>query len=123
MSKARRRPPASVAIGAAIVLLVQAFLGGPWMGAQAAAGPRDAFGNVLCSAHKDNASRNGPHNGGYDCDCCLSGCVVGTGIIPDASAVELVSIALLPTSTAKPLVNAPVQRHELQPLSSRGPPT
>lgn len=92
------------------------------MGAQAAAGPRDAFGNVLCTAHAANNSKNDPHNDGYDCDCCLSGCDVGTGIIPDASVVEPVSMAFLPASAGKRLVDTVVRRPELQPLSSRAPP-
>lgn len=122
MTTRRKRSPASVAIAAAIALFVQAFLGGAWMGAQAAAGPRDAFGNVLCTANADNNSQNGSHNGGYDCDCCLSGCDVGTGIIPEASSVEAASTAYLRTSAGKPPVDAPVWRRELQPLGPRAPP-
>jgi len=122
MRSARRRSPASVAIAAAIVLLVQAFLSGAWMGAQATAGPLDAFGNVLCTAHADGTSQNGPHNSGYDCDCCLSGCNVAAGIIPDMGAIEPVSTGFVLNPAGKRLVDTPVRRHELQPLSPRGPP-
>ncbi|MEW6633542.1 MAG: hypothetical protein AB1440_21955 [Pseudomonadota bacterium] len=122
MTTSRRQSPASVAIAAAIVLLVQAFLSGAWMGAQATAGPLDAFGNVLCTAHAGGPSQNGPHNSGYDCDCCLSGCDIAAGIIPDMGAIEPVSTGFVLNPAGKRLVDTLVRRHELQPLSSRGPP-
>ena len=121
MTTPRRRSPALVAIAAAITLLVQAFLGGGWMAAQAAAGPRDAFGNILCTAAPSGVPRGGTH-GAYDCDCCLSGCDAGIAIIPEPSIIGPISMAFVLTSSGKQLVDAPVRRHELQPLNPRAPP-
>lgn len=69
-----KRWPSSAAIAAALILTFQALLGGAWMGAQAAAGPHDVFGNVLCTSDAGGAAHRSSHEGGYDCDCCLSGC-------------------------------------------------
>ncbi|TPI28419.1 hypothetical protein FJW07_30975 [Mesorhizobium sp. B3-1-9] len=122
MTLSRRRSPAPVAIAAALVLFVQAFVSGAGIGAQAAAGPRDAFGNILCTADAGTTSHGGSHSGGYDCDCCLSGCDFATAIIPEANSVEPLLSAFLITSDSKRFSDAVVRRYELQPLSSRGPP-
>jgi len=123
MTTSRKPPPASVAIFAALILLVQTFLSGAWMGAQATAGPLDAFGNVICTTHTGGVSQTGGHDGkGYNCDCCVSCCHSGTAVVPEANGVEPVSAELAPVLDGKRLVEASFRRHELQPLSSRGPP-
>ena len=122
MTTPRRRSPTLVAIAAAITLLVQAFLGGGWMAAQATAGPRDAFGNILCTAAPSGGGPRGGTHGAYDCDCCLSGCDAGTAIIPEPSGIGPISMAFVLTSSGKQLVDAPVRRHQLQPLNPRAPP-
>ncbi len=118
----RKRSPARIAIAAALVLIVQAFLSGAGIGAQVAAGPRDAFGNILCTADAGSPSHNGPHGGAYDCDCCLSGCDFGAAIIPEPAGIGTVPLAYLAIFSGKRLASTQVQRQELQPLSSRGPP-
>ncbi|WP_246696505.1 hypothetical protein [Mesorhizobium sp. SARCC-RB16n] len=69
------------------MLIFQALLGGAWMGAQAAAGPRDAFGNVLCTTDAGGPAHGSSHEGGYSCDCCLYGCDLGMAIIPEADSI------------------------------------
>ena len=118
----RKRSPARTAIAAALVLIVQAFLSGAGIGAQAAAGPRDVFGNVLCTSDAGSPSHSDPHGGAYDCDCCLSGCDFGAAIIPEPGGIGTVPLAYLTLFSGKRLASTPVQRQELQPLSLRGPP-
>ena len=122
MTLPHKRLPVSAATLAALIIVVQAFLGGSWMGAQAAAGPRDAFGNIMCSADMGGSSQGGPHSDGYDCGCCLAGCDTGTAIVPEASRVEPVSVAFVLMSGTRRLVDMPIWRHEWQPFGPRGPP-
>jgi hypothetical protein len=118
----RKRSPCRTAIAAALLLIVQAFLSGAGIGAQAAAGPHDVFGNVLCTADAGSPSPSGPHGGAYDCDCCLSGCDFGAAIIPQPSGIGTVPLAYLTFFSGKRLTTASVRRQELEPLSPRGPP-
>lgn len=122
MTLSHKRLPASVATLAALILAVQAFLAGTWMGAQAAAGPRDAFGNIMCITDMGGSSKGGSHSDGYDCGGCLAGCDTGTAIVPEASGVDPVSIAFVLLTGGGRLVDMPVWRHEWQPFGPRGPP-
>jgi len=123
MTMSHKRSPASAAVVAALILLVQAFVGGTWMGAQAASDPRDLFGNVICTAHTSDTSQNGKHgNSGNDCECCLSSCDTGTATVPETTSIEPVLVDFALALDGKHLTEPSVRRHELQPLSSRGPP-
>jgi hypothetical protein len=122
MMMSRKRMPAFAAIAAALVLLVQAFSAGAAMGAQPAAGPRDTFGNLICTARTGASSQDRSHGGGFDCDFCLFACDIGSAVIPAASDIEPVSFAFAIVSDGKTLVYAPVRRPELATLSQRGPP-
>lgn len=123
MTMSRKRSPASAAILAALLLLVQAFFSGTWMGAQASAGPLDAFGNVICTNHTGGASQTGQHGGsGCDCDCCMCCSGAVAAIVPEPIGVEPISAVFAPVLDGKRLAEVSVRRHELQPLSSRGPP-
>lgn len=117
----RKRSPRRTAILAALLLIVQAFLSGAGIGAQAA-GPRDAFGNILCTADAGSPSHSGPHGGAYDCDCCLSGCDFAAAIIPEPGGIGAAPLAYLSVFSGKRLATTPVRRQELEPLSPRGPP-
>ncbi|WP_210266773.1 hypothetical protein [Mesorhizobium loti] len=118
----RKRMPASAAIVAALILLVQAFSAGAAMGTQVVAGPRDAFGNVICTARTGGSSQDPSHGGGFDCDFCLFGCDIGSAVIPAASDIEPVSLAFVIVSDGKKLVDAPIWRPELATHCPRGPP-
>ena len=124
MTTSRKRSPAAAALVAALVLFVQTFLGGMSIGAQAAAGPRDVFGNVICTDHSGAASKTGQHgHGGCDCDCGLCCCTVAAGIVPQTAGVEQAARGFELVVDGRRLLGTHVPRHELQPLSSRGPPT
>ena len=51
----------STATLAALIVIFQSFFGGTRMGAQAAAGKRDAFSNLLCTAEIGGSSQGAPH--------------------------------------------------------------
>lgn len=74
MDQVRHRRGSAVALVAALVLVLQSFLGAWATGALAATPMLDAFGNPLCitSAGHDGTTPAGDHS--TMLDCCVFGC-------------------------------------------------
>jgi len=125
MLKTRHGKASLVALGAAVVLVLQLFLAGWSSAAMASAPVLDAFGNPICTDGTDATGTGGsPSAPAHMPDCCLSGC--------SATAAPFAMPDLAVASVARPLpvfgpalqIPAPIvaAAPDHDPGSPRGPP-
>jgi hypothetical protein len=121
---AAHRRDRTVALAAALVLLMQAFLTAWTTGAMASGGMHvDAWGNPLCVSGAAHGS-TGDDGDTLVPDCCVLGCTAATPAIPHASQAEK---TLRPHRDATGLTMVATHRpagagHDHDPGSPRAPP-
>lgn len=121
MARPHKMPPCLIAVLAALALLVQTFVGGQWIAAHASAFDLDAFGNVICTSQTGAPPKGSGHDG-HDCDCCLFGCDLANGIVPESIEIAALSLQFAVSSDVKRESVISVRRDELKPQSPRAPP-